>query len=288
MAVSTTTTLAGIIPELVGEVIYQLNQTVGILDCVRWVDTKGQPGVSYDFPVFSAVTSSSVYAKTEGTDYTTWVTTTNTAVTATVTEHTIPVFVTDLAIMGVQGDLISMLSQLCVNAIRSKLESDIVALFSGFTNAVAGAATALTIADITDAMRYLKDNNANMNNLVMVISPKQFYGVAGAKGVAPLLKSDNVDAGSLGEEMKQKGFVVAPMGIPCLVSNEIDENVASGGDALGCIMDRGALGLHSKGLVNIELQRDASNLGTELICSGLWNEVELVDGWGVEWLSDVA
>lgn len=288
MAVSTTTTLAGLIPDILGEAIFQLNQTMGILECVRHVDTKGEPGVAYDFPVFSAVTSSSVYAKTEGTDYTTWVTTTNTAVTATVTEHTIPVFVTDLAVMGAKGDLVESIAKLCANAIRAKIEYDIVALFSGFDNAVAAAGTALTIANITDAMRYLKDNNANLNNLCMVVSPKQFYGVAGAKGIAPLLKTDNVDAGTLGEEMKQKGFIVAPMGIPCLVSNEIDENVASGGDALGVIMDRDALGFHSKGILNIELQRDASNLGTELICSGLWSEVELVDGWGVEWLSDVS
>jgi hypothetical protein len=180
-----------------------------------------------------------------------------------------------------QDDLILFFT----NAMRAKLEDDIVGLFSGFSQTVAGAGTSMTVDHWFDSLRQLKAASAPMNDIYAVISPKQFYG---AKGLRALVLDADADSGLLGEELKKKGFVSENFGIKTLVSNEIDENVASGGDAAGAIYAKGAIGLHSKGLINIEVERNASLRGYEVVGVGRWKQVELVDTWGVYMLSDVS
>ena len=123
-----------------------------------------------------------------------------------------------------------------------------------------------------------------MNQIQAIISPKQYWG---AKGLRAQLV--DVSGGSrISDEMLMKGFVENPFGINIKVSNEINEDVAAGGDAAGMIFDKRAIGLHTKGLFNLEVQRDASLRGFELIAVGRWKAVELVDTWGIYALSDVS
>jgi hypothetical protein len=97
----------------------------------------------------------------------------------------------------------------------------------------------------------------------------------------------DIDSGKLGEDFKQKGFVSNAFGINIMVSNQINEDVASGGDAAGGIWTKNAIGLNWKG-ITIEAQRNASLRGYELVCTGRWKAVELEDYWGCYFLSDVS
>lgn len=279
------TNLAGIIQDIQAEVLYRLQNEAGILETVRWVDTTGEPGTTLDFPIYGTVTSSDVTQVAEGTDHSTNKQITNAATSAALEEHVIMSTISDLATLGTSRMLQDDLILFFTNAMRAKLENDIVGLFSGFSQTVAGAGTSMTVDHWFDALRQLKAASAPMNDIYACISPKQFYG---AKGLRALVLDADADSGLLGEELKRKGFVSENFGIKTLVSNEINENVASGGDAAGAIYAKGAIGLHSKGLINIEVERNASLRGYEVVGVGRWKQVELVDTWGVYMLSDVS
>ena len=73
-------------------------------------------------------------------------------------------------------------------------------------------------------------------------------------------------------------------------SDQIDENVSSGGDAAGFAFSKGAvgLGLGPEGLFRIETERNASFRSTEYVAVGFWKELEIKDAFGVYILSDVS
>ena len=283
------TNLAGIIDDIAGESIYIFNSLAGILDCVKHVDTTGQQGIAFDFPIWGTVASSDINAGTEGTDYTTYKQMTVADTQAQVTEHQINAFVSDLSLLGAspRNLVVEGISKLFANGELAKLEDDVVGLFADFnsSNDLAGAATTMTIQHWLDGIQKLKAANANIMDLCAVISPKQMWG---AKGLLKLLVDADADAGLLGEEAKARGWVTRAFGVDVRVSNEINEDVGSGGDAAGVIMDKSAVGVHSKGFFNIETQRDATARGFELVCVGRWKEVELHDTFGCYFLSDVA
>ena len=73
-------------------------------------------------------------------------------------------------------------------------------------------------------------------------------------------------------------------------SDQIDEDVSSGGDAAGFAFSKGAVGLAvgPEGLFRIETERNASFRSTEYVAVGFWGEVEIKDAFGVYILSDVS
>ena len=277
--------IAGLIDDIQSEVIYLLNAEAGILDVVRHIDTEGTPGTTLDFPKFGTVTSSDVATATEGVDHTTNKQVTNAAVPAAIEEHVVMSTVTDLAMLGSRNDLVDSISKLFKNAMLAKLESSIVSLFSGFSQTVAGAGVTMSLQDWYSAMQKVKAAGGSVRNLAAVISPKQFWG---AKGLHPLISTPATSNNILSEELLAKGFVNNPFGMKLLVSNEINEDVAAGGDAAGAIFDMSAIGLHTKGIFNLAAERNESLRGFELVGVGRWKAVELIDTYGVYFLSDVS
>ena len=283
------TNVAGIVDDIAGESIFIFNQHAGILDCVVHVSTQGEQGVTLDFPKWGTVASSAVAQTAENTDLSTNTQITVADAAALVDEHVIMAVISDKALMGAKPRnlIVESTSRLFADAMLAKLEDDITVLFSAFLsgNDLAGAATTMTEAHWFQAIQQAKAAKADVNNLCAVLSPKQIWG---AKGLRPLLVSLKLDSGELGEEMKNRGFVGKAFNIDILVSNEIDEDVASGGDAAGVIMDKRAIGVHSKGFMNIEFERNASLRAFELVMTGMWKEVEIHDTFGNYFLSDVA
>ena len=96
--------------------------------------------------------------------------------------------------------------------------------------------------------------------------------------------------GAKGEEAFQTGFVGSIAGFNCYWSDQIDENVSSGGDAAGFSMSKGAVGLGvgADGLFRIATQREESERMTKYVATGFWGEVEIKDGYAVYILSDVS
>jgi hypothetical protein len=283
------TNVDGLVEDISAESIFVFNQHAGILKCVDHHDTSGKPGLTLDFPKWGALTSANVQALTEGTDNSTNVQVTVADTAAAATEHGLMAFISDMAMKGTtpRNLVVESTGKLFADATLAKLEDDIVNLFADFNsgNDLAGAGTSMTEAHWFQSLEFLKTDKADVNNLCAVLSPKQVWG---AKGLRPLIVGLKVDAGNLGEEMKAFGFTHNVFGIDVLVSNEINEDVGSGGDAAGCIFDKRAIGLHTKDMFSIEHERNASLRGFELVMTSLWNEVELHDTFGCYFLSDVA
>ena len=96
--------------------------------------------------------------------------------------------------------------------------------------------------------------------------------------------------GSKGDEAFQTGYVGSLAGFNVYWSDQINENVGSGGDAAGFAMSKGALGLGvgAEGLFIIASERDEMLRATNLVCTGFWGEIEVKDAFGVYILSDVS
>ena len=91
-------------------------------------------------------------------------------------------------------------------------------------------------------------------------------------------------------EAMAAGWVGSIAGFDCYWSDQIDEDVSSGGDAAGFAFSKGAVGLAvgPEGLFRIETERNASFRTTEYVATGFWSEVETKDAYGVYILTDVS
>ena len=152
-------------------------------------------------------------------------------------------------------------------------------------------------------MRQLKAAGAPMP-YNLVLSPKQVWGSKGlislthntALDTAGSSTTDTATARSIGfmgskaEEAFQTGFIGSIAGFDVYWSDQIDEDVGSGGDAAGFAFSKGAVGLAVgvDGLFRIETERNASFRTTEYVGVGFWGQVEIKDAFGVYVLTDVS
>ena len=254
------------------------------------------PGSSHvQFADYTKIASSSVGAATDGSDYTTVTSMTTAARTATISEHVIRADVSDLAVMGNAEDLTGNVGNILGDAVAAKLDADLTALGTGFSQTESSAGTALALSHVFGSMRQLRAAGAPMP-YNLVLSPKQVWG---AKGLISLLHDDAVTGsnakpmslmGNKGEEAMATGFVGSIAGFNVYWSDQINEDVGSGGDAAGFAFSKGAIGLAVgvDGLFRIETERNASFRTTEYIACGFWGEVEIKDAFGVYILTDVS
>lgn len=285
---TTTTTLTELVPEIVAEALIILQAEAGIVNTVKIKNTAGQPGLVCDFPTYTEIPSSDVETPGEKIATTNVVDLETNAHEATITEKVITARISDLANKYTTDGIVGAASIMFASALKAKLEDDIVNLFSGFSQTVAGAGTSLTEAHIWDAIRQISQANGNTSDLVGVVSGKQYWG---EKGLRKIIVTANADSGNLGEDLKKAGFVSNAFGIDWFVSNEIDEDVASGGDAAGAIYQRGAIGLHVKNILDVQVYKGSTGgeaRYSSLVAVGEWGVIEINNGWGVYALSDVS
>ena len=302
MAETDTGVAQGGLGKTIGDAVIAFNHTNVMLPLVTSKQAvKG--AITVQFPDYTKVASSSVGAGTDGSDYSTVTSITTAARSATVSEHVIRADVSDLARMGNAEDLTGNVGQILGNAVAAKLDADLTALGTGFSQTVAGAGTALAISHIFDSMRQLRAAGAPMP-YSLVLSPKQVWG---AKGLISLTHNTAIDTagssttdtatargigmlGSVAEQAMQTGYIGSIAGFNVYWSDQIDEDVSSGGDAAGFAFSSGAIGLAVgvDGLFRLETERNASFRTTEYVVCGFWGETEIKDAFGVYCLTDVA
>ena len=171
----------------------------------------------------------------------------------------------------------------------AKLDADLTALGTGFSQTECGAGTALSLDHIFGSMRQLRSAGAPYP-YSLVLSPKQVWG---AKGLSGLLVDPSAGAQAdnpLSQTKLTNGEIGTIAGFNVYWSDQINENVGSGGDAAGFAMSKGAIGcaVGPQGLIRIETERDASFRTTQYVAVGFWGEIEIHDGFGVYVLSDVS
>ena len=294
MAETDTGVAVGGLGKIVGDAVIAFNHTNVMYPLVTAKQSvKG--AITVQFPDYTKVASSSVGAATDGSDYSTVTSITTAARSATISEHVIRADVTDLAVMGNAEDLTGNVGRILGNAVAAKLDDDLVELGKSFSQTQSSAGTALALSHIFGSMRLLRAASAPFP-YNLVLSPKQVWG---AKGIISLLHDDAVTGsnskpmslmGQKGEEALANGWVGSIAGFNVYWSDQIDEDVGSGGDAAGFAFSKGAIGLGvgANGLFRIESERNASFRSTEYVATGFWGEVEIKDAFGVYILTDVS
>ena len=294
MAETDTGVAQGGLGKTIGDAVIAFNHTNVMLPLVTSKQAvKG--AITVQFPDYTKVASSSVAAATDGGDHTTVASITTAARSATVSEHVIRADVSDLARMGNADDLTGNVGAVLGNAVAAKLDADLTALGTGFSQTECGAGTSLALSHVFGSMRQLRAAGAPFP-YNLVLSPKQVWG---SKGLIALLHDDAVTGsnskpmslmGQKGEEAIANGWVGSIAGFNCYWSDQIEEDVGSGGDAAGFAFSKGAAGLAigPEGLFRLETERNASFRTTEYVACGFWGEIEIKDAFGVYILSDVS
>ena len=294
MAETDTGVAQGGLGKIIGDAVIAFNHSNVMLPLVTSKQAvKG--AITVQFPDYTKINSSDVGAGTDGADYTSVTSITTAARSCTVSEHVIRADVTDLAVMGNAEDLTGNVGKILGNALAAKLDDDLVELGKAFSQTECGAGTALALSHIFGSMRQLRSAGAPMP-YNLVLSPKQVWG---AKGLISLLHDDSVTGsnakpmsmmGNKGEEAFSTGYVGSIAGFNVYWSDQIDENVSSGGDAAGFAFSQGGIGLGvgADGLFRIAAERDEMLRATNYVATGFWGEVEIKDAYGVYILSDVS
>ena len=302
MAETDTGVAQGGLGKIIGDAVIAFNHTNVMLPLVTSKQAvKG--AITVGFPDYTKVASSSVAEVADGVDEADVTSITTTARNCTISEHVIRADITDLARMGNAEDLTGNVGNILGNAVAAKLDDDLVELGKTFSQTECGAASTLALSHVFGSMRQLRAAGAPFP-YNLVLSPKQVWG---SKGLIALTNNGALDTagssttdtatarpigllGSKGEEAIQTGMVGSIAGFNVYWSDQIDEDVSSGGDAAGFAFSKGAVGLAigSEGLIRIETERNASFRSTEYVAVGFWGQVEIKDAFGVYILSDVS
>ena len=293
MALTNTSTAAGGLGRTIGDAVIAFNH-VNVMYPLVTVQQAAQGSNHVQFSDWTKLTSGNVTAATQATT-TTAVAITTAARTATISEHVIASTVSDLVLMGSGDDVEGQAGPALGNAVAAKLDDDLVELGKTFSQTECGAGTALALSHIFGSMRQLRSAGAPMP-YNLVLSPKQVWG---AKGIISLLHDDAVTGsnakpmsmmGNKGEEAFSTGYVGSIAGFNVYWSDQIDEDVSSGGDAAGFAFSQGGIGLGvgADGLFRIAAERDEMLRATNYVATGFWGEVEIKDAYGVYVLSDVS
>ena len=301
MALTNTTTAAGGLGRTIGDAVIAFNH-VNVMYPLVTVQQAARGSNHVQFSDWTKLTSGNVTAATQATTTTT-VAITTVGRTATVSEHVIASTVSDLVLMGSGDDVEGQAGPALGNAVAAKLDDDLVELGKTFSQTECGAGTELALSHIFGSMRQLRAAGAPMP-YNLVLSPKQVWG---GKGIISLLHNSALDTagssttdtatarpvgmmGGKAEEAFSTGYVGSIAGFNVYWSDQIDENVGSGGDAAGFAFSKGGVGLGvgADGLFRIAAERDEMLRATNYVATGFWGEVEIKDAYGVYILSDVS
>ena len=271
---TTSSTISELYTEIVAEALFVANEQSIMRNLVRNYTIAGG-GKSVEVPIYGVVSAAAV---NEAADLA------NTAVnptskTITASEVGIMTTLTDLARNSASRNVGADIGRLFGEAIAKKVDTDLSALFTGFsTEKGPGAGAEIVIQDLFEASAELTTNNA----------PGPYYGVFHPKQIFNVKKTlTNTFVGrdhELSNEAMRSGFVGTIAGIQIFESSNIA--VDSSDDSIGAVFSQDALGLAMMQDLKIEIQRDASLRSDEIVATAVYGVSELHDSYGVKITAD--
>ena len=274
MAATTSSTLDDLFVNIVAQARFTAEEQSLLRNLVTVYNIDGQAGKTVQVPKYPSISAA---ALTEGTDMSSTTVSTS-SVSITVAEVGAQVLLTDLAAMGA-GNPAEELGTVLGNAIATKMDQDLIALFDGFSSSLGATTTELSAAYLFQAAATLRANKV-MGRIVGVFHPYQTYALK-----ANLTNTfANPNGGDLQNEAMRNGYVGTIAGIDIFESANVA--IDGSGDAKGAIFAPQALALAMKRDFNIEPQRDASNRAWELNATAIYGVGELDDSYGVEMYFD--
>jgi len=274
---TTTSTLDDLISPLVAEALFVASERSIMRGLVRNYTMPQNSGKVLQVPIYPTVTAAAV---AEATDLS------NTAISTskadlTVSEVGIMATVTDLTMNVSESDVVRDLGKLFGEAIAKKIDTDLTALFGGFSTTVGSNSTVMSAALIFQAVAKLRAAGVPGDDLACVIHPQVAFDLK--SGLTNTFANPNP---GVGNEALRSGFVGQIAGVDVYeTSNMADSssnNPGTTGDYKGAVFHRDALGLAMMQDIKIEQQRDASIRGTELVATAVYGVGELIDAHGCE------
>jgi len=276
MAATTSTTLDDLFANIILQARFTAEEESLMLGLVTRYDIGNVAGKTVQVPKYPAITAAGL---TEGTDMSS-TTVSTTSQTITVSEVGAQVVLTDLAAMGA-GNPAEELGTVLGNAIATKIDKDLIALFDGFSTSLGGAGTEITVADLMKAAATLKTNKAR-GQMAAVVHPWHAYQLK-----ANLTNTFvNPNGGDLQNDAMRNAYVGQIGGIDIYESANV--TIDGSDDAIGAVFVPEALAIAMKRDFNLETQRDASLRAFELNATAIYGVGELDDDYGVELLFDAA
>ena len=276
MAATTSTTLDDLFANIIAQARFTAEEESLMLGLVTRYDIAGNEGKVIQVPKYPAITAA---ALTEGTDMTSTTVSTS-SVDITVAEVGAQVVLTDLAAMG-SGNPAQELGTVLGNAIATKMDIDLLALFDGFSASIGAAAQEITVADLFKAAATLRNAKAQ-GEIFAVVHPFHAYQLK-----ANLTNTfANPNGGDAQNTAMANSYVGTIAGVDIYESANIV--IDGNDDAKGAVFSREALAIAMKRDFQIETQRDASLRAFELNATAIYGVGELDDTYGVEMFFDAA
>ena len=283
---STTSTLDDLIAPIVAEAQFVAAEKSIMRGLVKNFTVPANTGKVLQVPIYPKQTAVSL---TEGNDMAT-----NGQVTAistskkdiTMAEVGLMTNVSDLSLNHSPSNVIADVGRLFGEAIATKIDNDLMALFGGFSTTVGSASTPATAALVFEAVARLRAAGVPGTDLAMVLHPlvafdlKKDLTTAGTNAFVGTSDSD------VANEAMRMGYIGMLSGVPVFETSNMPD--ASGnfpgttGDYKGAVFHRDAIALAMSSDIRIETQRDASARATELVGVATYGVSEIHDSYGVE------
>lgn len=262
MAGSTTTTLNDLLPSIVAEAMFVASERSIMRGLVKTYNLAPGQGKTVTVPRYPLQTAATI---TEGDPVSNTAVSTDGA-TLTVSTAGLRTLVTDLAVASSASNVVADLGRLFGEAIARKIDTDLTAQFLSFT-AEGDGTTALTPAAIFKQVALLKSAGVPTEGMVCVLHPAIAYDLkaaltTGGNGVF----AAGGGVSEVANEAMRMGYVGQLAGIPVFETSNFS-NTGNAGDYMGGVFHRDALGLAMIGDINIETQRRAEYIGTDVVAS---------------------
>ena len=272
---TTSSTISELYTEIVAEALFVASEQSIMRGLVRNYTIAGG-GKSVEVPIYSTVSAAAV---SEASDLSN--TAVNpTSVTITASEVGIMTTLTDLARNSASRNVAADIGRLFGEAIATKMDQDLTALFDGFSTSIGGAGQELTVDKIFQAVATLRQANVP-GPYFGVLNPKVAYNVK--KNLTNTFVNPNPN--DLTNEALRTGYIGNIAGVQIFESSNVDGTTDTD-NCKGAIFSQDALGMAMMQDLKIETQRDASLRADEIVATAVFGVGELHDSYGVEILAE--
>lgn len=276
MAGSTMSTLNDLLPTIVQEALFVASERSIMRGLVKNYSLGPAQGKTIQVPIYPIQTAAAV---TEGDEVSNTAVSTDVA-TFDVAQVGIRTLVTDMALNASASNVVADLGRLFGEAIARKMDQDLIAKFGSFTtNVVGSTSTTITPALLMQAITKLKNNAVPTDGLVCVLHPAIAYDLKAALTTQGNTAFTGGAYGDVANMAMNEGYLGRLFGVPVFETSNFS-NTGAAGDFVGAVFHSDALGLGIMRDIQIETQRRASYLGTDIVASAMYGTGVVYEGYG--------
>jgi N4-gp56 family major capsid protein len=279
MAGSTTVTLNDLLPTIVQEAMFVANERSIMRGLVKNYSLAPTQGKTIQVPIYPVQTAATL---TEGDDFSNTEVSTDVA-TFNVGQVGLMTMVTDLAVNASASNVVADLGRLFGEAVARKIDQDLMAQFENFTtNVIGSSSTTITAALVMQGITKLKAAAVPTEGMVAVLHPSVAYDLKAALTNQGAVAFTGGAYGDIANEAMRMGYVGQLFGVQVYESaNAPLITGGSAGDYAGAIFHRDALGFGLMRDIQIETQRRARAIGTDIVCSAMYGTGVVYEQYGV-------